>query len=740
MPTTGTQRAAFWSAAAAAFLMIAQQVASKATRDAFFLSHFDVTALPVVLMAASVFSIVVVFLFSAALRKVNPARFVPLCFLGSGGFLMGEWWLAFFHGPAAAVALYLHVAAFGSILISGFWTLVNERFDPRTGKRIVSRIATGGTLGGLSGGLIAERMATILPVTAVLPVLAAFHVAATALLVYFLRRSAVPMQATRKVDEPNPLLASFRILRRQSYLRSLAGLVFVMTVCAAILDYVFKARATATFQSGDDLLQFFGLYYSGISLATVLVQSLLTRPALERLGVVRTIGILPLAVGGGTLANLAFPGLPTATAARAGEAILRNSLYRSAYELLYTPVPPDEKRGTKTIIDVAFDRLGDAVGGGLIRTILSLASTSALVLMLVLGTALSLLSLVLSYFLHRGYVSALERSLRSRAVALELDEVEDRTTRQTLFQTLLPDLRPPEAGTRHDDAARPAAPAPPRPAEDPLVRQVRQLRSGEAETVRRVLQEESLDRLAAPVVVELLAWDQVFPDALATLRRMAPQITGLLCDFLLDPEQEFTIRRRVPRALAACPTQRSADGLLQGLRDPRFEVRYQCGRALLLITENHPEIRIDTDLVLDAVRREVEVDRAIWVSRNPLDRDDETPTDPLDRFLRRRAGRSLEHVFNLLALVYPREPIWIAFRGLHTDDPTLRGTALEYLESILPPSIKEPLWQFLEAPATAAARASRRHEEAMQALLQSSDSINLCLEELQRKGYDPSGE
>lgn len=739
MASTGSQRATFWSAAAAAFLMIAQQVASKATRDAFFLSHFDVTVLPVMLMVASVFSIVAVFVFSAALRRVNPARFVPWCFLGSAGFLLGEWWLSFLHGPAAAVALYLHVATFGSILISGFWTLVNERFDPRTGKRIVSRIATGGTLGGLSGGLIAERLATILPVTAVIPVLAAFHGAATALLVYFLRQPAVSPHVTPGPDEPNPLLAGLRILRRQTYLRSLAGLVFVMTVCAAILDYVFKARATATFQSGDDLLQFFGLYYSGISLATVLVQSLLARPALEGLGVVRTIGILPLTVGGGMLANLAFPGLPTATAARAGEAILRNSLYRSAYELLYTPVPPEEKRGTKTIIDVAFDRLGDAVGGGLIRTILSLASTSALVVMLGLGTALALLSLILSYFLHRGYVVALERSLRSRAIALELDEVEDRTTRQKLFQTLLPDLQRPQVGAREEPPAQGGTTVPLQSPEDPLLGQIRRLRSGDPETVRRVLQEEKIDRLAAPVIIELLAWDQVFPDALAALRRMAPRITGLLCDFLLDPDQESTIRRRVPRVLAACPTQRAADGLFGGLQDPRFEVRYQSGRALVRITENHPEVEIDKDFILAAVRREVEVDRAIWVSRNPLDRDDEAPSDPLDRFLRERAGRSLEHVFNLLSLVYPREPVWIAFRGLHTQDPALRGTALEYLESILPPSIKERLWQFLEAPVQQAADSPRYREEAMQALLQSSESIDLSLEELRRKGYDSGG-
>ena len=35
----------------------------------------------------------------------------------------------------------------------------------------------------------------------------------------------------------------------------------------------------------------------------------------------------------------------------------------------------------------------------------------------------------------------------------------------------------------------------------------------------------------------------------------------------------------------------------------------------------------------------------------------------------------------MLSLVLPTEALKVAYRGLHTDDQTLRGTALEYLES-----------------------------------------------------------
>jgi hypothetical protein len=42
-----------------------------------------------------------------------------------------------------AAMLYLHVAVFGAPLLSGLWSLINERFDPYTAKRSIGTISTG---------------------------------------------------------------------------------------------------------------------------------------------------------------------------------------------------------------------------------------------------------------------------------------------------------------------------------------------------------------------------------------------------------------------------------------------------------------------------------------------------------------------------------------------------------------------------------------------------------------------
>ena len=68
----------------------------------------------------------------------------------------------------------------------------------------------------------------------------------------------------------------------------------------------------------------------------------------------------------------------------------------------------------------------------------------------------------------------------------------------------------------------------------------------------------------------------------------------------------------------------------------------------------------------------------------------------VDEFVQDRASQSLAHVFTLLSLVLPAEPLRTAFRALHTNDQRLRGTALEYLEGVLPQDLRQRLWPFLE--------------------------------------------
>jgi hypothetical protein len=215
--------------------------------------------------------------------------------------------------------------------------------------------------------------------------------------------------------------------------------------------------------------------------------------------------------------------------------------------------------------------------------------------------------------------------------------------------------------------------------------------------MRALGEDQPFEPLLVPQVIRLLAWNQVSALARAYLERGGAHIAGQLRDALTDQDLDFGIRRRIPRLLARVPSQMSMESLIDGLRDQRFEVRQQCGRALESMHRHYPELRVPREDVLAAIDRELAVSPSVWKSRRLLDaRDSSDQFDFLDQGVAGQADHSLEHVFSLLAVVFAREPVLATFRALHQQDRMFRGLALEYLETVLADKMRRRLWELLE--------------------------------------------
>jgi hypothetical protein len=750
-------------------VLMAYQVGSRATRDTLFLSNYNVSALPLVIAIASVLSIVVAFIATRGMVTLGPARFIPMAFMGSALLTVGEWVLAVRQPGLAAIAVYFHVAAIAPLLISGFWSILNEHFDPRTAKQAIGRIGAAGTLGGLVGGLLVERLAAWNGVSATLPALAV----AQAWCAWSIRRmpSTGEMAGRLPAGGRLPAREVGRRLLVTPYLRNLALLVLGCSVSNTLLDFVFKAQTFGAVHQSQELMQVFSAFYAGVAFLTFAIQALFSRPALERAGLAPTIGTLPAAVAVGSVSATLIPGPWSVALARGLEGTLRGSLFRAGYELLYTPVPAAEKRATKTLVDIGCDRIGDIVGAGITAFVLAAAPFASNPTLLALSALIAAATLWLVAQLQRGYISSLEAGLRVGALDLDGIEIGDRTTRTMLLRTVVgagstvPSRRPirTDAGahgpapahgvggaTTPSDprATRVSAPGPdpvpatPVPVLEPVLERLRALRSGDPREVRAALRSGTpLDAALVPDAIRLLGRDDVTQESGEALRSVASRHLGELVDALLDPRVEIAVRRRIPAVLAATPTASAVAGLTRGLADGRFEVRYRCGRALARLLAREPGLAVDRDVIFDAVRREATLGRHVWDSQRLLDRLEKRDSDCfVDEFLRDRAGRSLEHTFTLLSLVLPREPLQIAFRGLHAGDAMLRGTALEYLESVLPPDVRERLWPYLEPErrSHAAPKPPRDREQVLDDLMRSYRSIEVDLEALRRRHGEAS--
>jgi len=716
--------------------MIAQQVAGKAARDALFLSNFPVTTLPIVMAAGAALSLGAVIYLGRLMTRHSPSRVVPALFALNCVALLSEWVTSFYSARIATVGLYLHTAVLGASVISAFWSLINEQFDPHSAKRAVNVITGGGTLGGVLGGIVAWRVSSLVSITTMLPLLATIN------LVSLWATVQLPRSESRKAKDDSPSevdancadsAAPWKVIQSAPYLRNLSVIVLLGAVTSGLLDYVFSAEVARAVVKSQSLLSFFSLFWLLVSVLTFALQAFLGRVTVEKLGLAATLGLLPGIVILGGAFGLAVPGLVSTTLLRGAEAIQRNSLYRSAYELLYTPLSEKKKRATKTFIDVGMDRIGTVAASAVTVVALHLAEAKAGGILLCIAVACAIVLLARSRPLHNGYVAVLEESLRqesgsiteSRDTSRLRGKNEAKVALRDAVATKLEEL--PETATLAAIAASGVAlsraTAPLKPSDlamrlDAAFATVEELCSKNVERIRGSLRAtESLRNPSLAFAILLLADERVYLDAIQSLRVLAGTSSGQLIDALLNLDMPVELRRRIPRVLLVCPTQEVTNGLLRGTEDTHFEVRYECGQALLAITRKVPTLTIELTQVIAIIQREVAVSKEIWESQPAPQFDDETDPPPalVDRLLRDRIDRSLEHIFTILALHIDQDSLRFAFKALHEKDTQLRGTALEYLETVLPDEVRDAVWPYLGE--VRPMRAARPAQEILQDLM-----------------------
>jgi hypothetical protein len=722
---------------AIAFVMVAQQVAGKAVRDGFYLQTHAASDLPWVMMGASGLGLLVMIATSWVLTRLSPRRATPLLFAVHAGVYAFASWLAGTRPEAAATLNYLHTGALAGTVISAFWSLMNERFDPHAAKRAFVAIGTGAAAGGVVGGLLVWQGARVTGVPTLLLVLSAVN-AACAVGLLFLGRGVPASSPSSRASPETTLRASLGAeARLNGYLVHLAAIVVLVALADTLLEFSFKSEASRRFGANPQLLPFFSIFYTCTGIAAFALQARLSTTLLTRLGLSGTAAVLPATTLVTSAIAVVVPGFWTTLAARAGSMTTEHSLFRSAYELAYTPLSAERKRPLKAFIDVGLSRVASGLGSALVLLLVATlavdAVTSAVMVLVLLAAALSL---YLSRALKEGYRSSLAESLRTGAVALDASEVVDADTRysfggsRTLDRgALLAELEKITVQRRDRGETRPGLPA---GEGDPWAGVRATLRSRSPEQIRPALRKIGpLPRALVADVIPLLEFDLVASDAQALLRSSADRHTGALVDALLDQETAPVLRRRLPRVLHVASNQRAVDGLTEALGDPFFEVRFWAAAALLRLHLRRPELVVDAAAILAVVRR----DLTATVPSHPQQLADSASFDGESPFLAgpSRCGWSLTYFFALFALVFEAEPLRLAFAALGSQDVRLRGTGLEYLDVVLPPDLREPLRPLLDESG-AVKRDARPQRVVLEELRASRETLTLSSEELQALG------
>jgi hypothetical protein len=782
-----------------ALLLVAQQIAGRATSNTLFVTYYPVEWLPRGMFASACLSAAGVFGFASVLTRFGPARAVPWLFFTNAILFASEGAMAQALPRVSALAVYGHTALFGASLTSAFWSLVSERFDPHSARRIVSRVAGASTLGGVLGGLVVWRIGSHADVTSVPMGLAALNVCAFACIWPMVQKMpggrAPP---SSRLEAPLSPLGMMGSVGRSPYLRLVAWVVLLGAVVQSLLEFSLQANATATFGKGDKLLAFFAVFYTASGIVAFVLQTAAAGRVLDAVGLGGAVSVLPAAVMVSSLARPFLPPLSFAVLVRGVESAVRGSLFKAGYELLYTPLSGAKKRPTKTLIDVGVDRLGSAFGALITGAVVLLPAALHDRVLSGLAVAVSVVTFALSRLLRRAYVAALESNLRSGVVRFDQSELVDETTRRTVAETMdamdrkrflqsllaeVENLRNQQSSSR---AAMPAAGS-----SDPMgvVAAARSSRPGgsppagsqpggpssaagsrpgastsgsrmggvprPAATLPSLA--ESLPSDAPPdsihrAVSDLRSGDTKRVRRVLSERALSESVTAsLVVDAVAKPDLAADVLRYLRSVVDRIPGQ-VADAMLDPRRSPAVRralprvlgssSRQAALDALILALEADDfDLRFraavaGSRIVVRYPTLRVPRDHVLALVRSEAVRQRTDPDVAEAGESRRRAG--IEFIFTVLSLVMDREPLRLAYASLVADDAHLRGTAIEYLSAVLPAEVAEDIYPLLGVEAGAVRPARSRGELISE--LESSRDIIAAVAALGDSGRPPTPE
>jgi ATP:ADP antiporter, AAA family len=287
--------------------------------------------------------------------------------------LIGFYVLARIHAPIG-LAFYLWLGIFSVLVVSNFWSFATDLYTQEQGKRLFAVIGLGGSIGAAVGALLPKPLHELVGTYELMLVAAAGLVVSTVLYrVIDLReridRDPRGLVALVKAEAIQPVgrEGGFRLVLRDRYLRLVAITVVVALTINTVGEYVVSKLVEDASRGHADrkafIEGFYSGYYGAVNIASAVIQGLLVSRILAKLGVRKTLFVMPIVALGGWLGFAAFATLGTIQITKTVENSVDYSLHKTVGQALYLPTSRESKYKAKVAIDTFFFRLGDVIAG-----------------------------------------------------------------------------------------------------------------------------------------------------------------------------------------------------------------------------------------------------------------------------------------------------------------------------------------------------------------------------------------
>jgi len=410
------------------FFTIAMGLVAKTARDAYFLSRFDKSILPLMFLAIAIV-ISPILTFYTKLSKKLAARtvFMITCSIFAVSFIFLQAIMTGYVIPIAYIWIEIAVA----IMIIQFWSYAGESFEPQQAKRLFGIIAGGGSFAVMLIGMTLKPYVKTFGTDELLFISAGF----LGLAFLFGNLSIQYFKKDQTKGPKKPIKKAQKKKKMDPFIVGIATIVALSAIVTTLVDYQFKMIASATFPEETDLVGFFGTFYSIAGAASIIMQFFITGPLLSRFGILLGLLILPFFLILGSTSILLAPVLLSASFAKFSDQTFKFTINSSSLELIWLPVPPEIRKVIKPQVSGTIKSIAEGIGG--LVTFL-LVKIIALPYLSIVSLGSIVIWLFTSFRVKTGYVNQLQTAIAKRQIDFEeLNvDVQDAAMVKTIEETL----------------------------------------------------------------------------------------------------------------------------------------------------------------------------------------------------------------------------------------------------------------------------------------------------------------
>jgi AAA family ATP:ADP antiporter len=202
-----------------------------------------------------------------------------------------------------------------------------------------------------------------------------------------------------------------------------------------------------------------------------------------------------------------------------------------------------------------------------------------------------------------------------------------------------------------------------------------------------------------PALVAALGRPEISDDAASALAHYGDAAIPEIEERLRDAATAVEIKRELPIVLVRIGTPWAERVLIESLLQPDVTLRHRIVISLNQLSRLHRDVHVDPQIVELLLAAEIAGHYRSYQIFGPLRARLEEDSTILEA-LRQSMEQELERIFRLMALLYPGTALHDAYVGVRSPDGMVRANALEFLDNILKPDLRQVLVPLLDSHVT----------------------------------------